>query len=342
MHNSSMLRMQWFKDSFIVKLETDKVSVLDVGSQCVPEQVNIATYKTLFTDQRYAYTGLDMTNGFNVDVVVRQPYDWAEISSDSFDVVISGQVLEHVEFPWLTMSEIARVLKPEGLVCIIVPSMQQLHRHPVNCQNYFADGLIALSKYTGLDIIHASTNCAPLGAGLEWYSESEQDTILIARKPQDWNKSSLNLENYILVPSDLTKVATGLITLENQPYYPIISDGTYDVEEKNIFMNTDSNVHDASIPFQINPFETIFVTDSNKYLSGIITMGDFFRKALLSKSITELMNTNYMRVDISDFGKIEYLQIRDAVDKIFNENPNIRKIPVLNNGYLLFVIKKKQ
>lgn len=52
-----------------------------------------------------------MEEGPNVDVVLKNPYDWDAIESDSFDLVISGQAFEHIEFFWKTMEEMTRVLK---------------------------------------------------------------------------------------------------------------------------------------------------------------------------------------------------------------------------------------
>ena len=213
-----MLRMQWFKENYLNNLDKKQVlSVLDVGSQCVSGQLE--TYKIFFNESHFKYIGLDMVEGYNVDIVVKKAYQWDEIPDNFCDVLISGQMFEHVEFPWFTISEMARVLKPQGLICIIVPSMQSLHRHPVNCQNFFSDGLIALARYTGLEVIHASTNCAPKGAKIEWYNMNNQDSMLIARKPIGWRENSFDKENYICEPADLGKMASGLIPIKNQNWY---------------------------------------------------------------------------------------------------------------------------
>lgn len=220
-----MLRMQWFKENYLDRWdgeeEIDVLDVLDVGSQTVSGQST--SYKTLFDSStesvKFNYTGLDMAQGVNVDIVVKNPYVWKEISDNAYDVVISGQVFEHVEFPWFTIREMARVLKPGGLMCIIAPSMSMLHRYPVNCQNYFSDGLIALSKYAGLETLHASTNYAPEGAGVEWYDKLNQDSILVARKPADWKSGAFDIEKYTVEVADLEKMATGLIPIEQQKWY---------------------------------------------------------------------------------------------------------------------------
>jgi len=217
MHKSSMLRMQWFKQNYLCNLDVNHTTtVVDLGSLCVPGQEN--TYKFLFDKPWFNYIGLDLTGGYNVDIVLKNAYQWDEVSDNFCEVIISGQVFEHVEFPWLTIQEMARILKPNGLLCIIVPSMQKMHRYPVSCQNYFSDGLIALAKYTGLKVLHASTNCAPPRASIEWYNKF-QDSMLIATKPSDWKPNDFDKQNYICVPADMEKMASGLVPMEKLPRY---------------------------------------------------------------------------------------------------------------------------
>jgi SAM-dependent methyltransferase len=210
--------MKWFRENYLNDFDKNQaITVLDVGSQCVPEQVD--TYKVFFNEPPFKYIGLDVIEAYNVDIVVKSAYQWNEVPNNFCDVLISGQMFEHVEFPWFTISEMARVLKPNGLICILVPSMQSLHRYPVNCQNYFSDGMIALAKYAGLTTLHASTNYAPVKASIEWYNMSIQDTMLIGKKPHDWEVKNFDKVNYSCEPADLEKMATGFIPMEEQKWY---------------------------------------------------------------------------------------------------------------------------
>jgi SAM-dependent methyltransferase len=210
--------MKWFRDNFLLsRVENTQQLILDVGSQCVPGQSD--TYKVFFDGPQFKYVGIDMVGGHNVDIVLKNAYQWDEIEDDYCDVLISGQMFEHVEFPWFTITEMARVVKPDGLICVIVPSMQVLHRYPVNCQNYFCDGVIALAKYAGLEVVHASTNYAPLGATREWYCDNTQDTILVAKKPVIWRNDGFDKLSYKLEPADLEIMATGLVPMEKQEWF---------------------------------------------------------------------------------------------------------------------------
>lgn len=56
------------------------------------------SYRTLFNNPKWNYVGCDLEEGSNVDIVLNDPYDWKNIESNSYDVVISGQAFEHIEY----------------------------------------------------------------------------------------------------------------------------------------------------------------------------------------------------------------------------------------------------
>jgi len=209
-----MMRMGWFEKNYLQKIN-GSLTVIDFGSQCVK---NHDTYKTFFNDIiKYRYIGVDMVEGNNVDLVLSKPYNWIEIPDNFCDVLICGQVFEHIEFPWITIMEITRVVKPDGLICIIVPSACPLHRYPVNCQNYFVDGMIALCKWASITPLHCSTNLAPKGVHEyeKWYDSTIQDTFLIGKNSK-YSKPKLNLFDYKCEPADLNVLSTGFVTLSEQ------------------------------------------------------------------------------------------------------------------------------
>ncbi len=109
-------------------------AVLDVGSL----DVN-GTYRPLVEGRGWAYTGLDIQPGRNVDVV-SEPYHFP-FEDERFDVVISGSTLEHVEHPWRWMPEAARVLKPDGWLVVITHWSFPLHEYPVDCFRFMPHGM---------------------------------------------------------------------------------------------------------------------------------------------------------------------------------------------------------
>lgn len=176
MHQSSFDKMKSFRDRYLSCKETQPLVILDLGSQNIG-----GCYREIFNWQNWSYQGLDLGAGENVDIVLQEPYYWREIPSSSTDVLISGQTFEHVEFFWLTMSEIARVLKPGGLCCIIAPSSGHEHRYPVDCWRFYPDGFSALARYANLEVVEAVTQWEEnqyTDGSNQW-----KDSVLIARKP---------------------------------------------------------------------------------------------------------------------------------------------------------------
>ena len=206
--------MKWFYENYCIA-DNETKTVLDIGSYCSKGQST--TYREIFNTDRFNYVGLDMQEGPNVTIAVKSPYKWTEVEDDFCDILISGQTFEHIEFPWVTIKEIARVVKPNGLICIIAPNYLGLHRNPVDCWRYYSDGMIALAKWAGLEILHASTDLAPKNAPISWYggvNSRGSDCMLIAQKPKQ-NKQ-IDISSYRCEPVDLEKMATGLIPITKQ------------------------------------------------------------------------------------------------------------------------------
>ena len=79
-------------------------STLEVGSLDVNGSV-----RSLFSGE---YVGIDMREGPGVDVV---GYASAlPFADDSFEVVVSTEMLEHDPAPWASLAEMGRVLRPGG------------------------------------------------------------------------------------------------------------------------------------------------------------------------------------------------------------------------------------
>lgn len=178
MHSGSMMRMKWFLENYkrYFPHSGKKIKVLDLGSY----NVN-GCYRELFSDE-YVYCGVDIEKGPNVDVVLSNAYNMEEFESNSFDVVISGQALEHVEYPWQSVQELTRILKPDGIMCIIAPHTAREHKYPYDCWRFYSDGLPALAKWCDLEILHSSVAGVPDYFVSEDWDDTSNDAMLIAKK----------------------------------------------------------------------------------------------------------------------------------------------------------------
>ena len=135
MHGSSMRLMASFRDRYLGGMKG--CTVLDVGAGQIPGQ---RSYRELFRE--YCYIGMDIVPGDNVDVV------GYESLSVGYDVVISGQVLEHVKRPWEWIWQLSGLFS--AYICIIAPNQWPEHRYPLDCWRVLPDGMAALFEYAGI------------------------------------------------------------------------------------------------------------------------------------------------------------------------------------------------
>lgn len=187
MHKNSHSKMEWFKNTYLST--ASELNILDVGSLDRKGDFN---YSDIFDEKNWTYTGLDFQAGNNVDIVVNDIYNWFEVEDNTYDVIVSGQFFEHLEFFWITMSEIERVLKPGGYVCIIAPSAGSKHGGNIpNCYRFHEDGLKAMAQYVDFEVIHTSVDERKEAS--PW-----NDACLVARKlGSSQNTETKELKNRI-------------------------------------------------------------------------------------------------------------------------------------------------
>jgi len=126
-------------------------SVLDVGSH----SSNGPSYRRMCEDRGLAYTGMDIREGPNVDLVVHHDFQntFSDHISGNYDIVISGQCMEHVAAPWLWIREIYKLVEVGGLVIVIAPWKWQFHAHPIDCWRVLPDGMRGLFVWTDLKVL---------------------------------------------------------------------------------------------------------------------------------------------------------------------------------------------
>ena len=166
--------MQYFKETYLNP--NDELKILDIGSFDKDGNYN---YGLILNEKKWTYHGLDLKQGNNIDIVVENAYDWEdEIEDETYDLVISGQAFEHIEFFWLTLEQVKRVLKPGGLFFLIVPSTGPVHKNPYDCYRFNENAMKAMAKYINLRVIEYGTNFDKISD--PWY-----DTFLVAKKSEN-------------------------------------------------------------------------------------------------------------------------------------------------------------
>lgn len=123
------------------------MKVLDAGSGRLPEQTLrgeiLATGAQLETLDFCAGDGVDF-----VGDVSALPFE-----AERYDIVLSTQVLEHVQDPQKVCSEMARVLKPGGHLFLTTPQSSPIHNEPWNYFNFTHYGLALLFEKAGLQVV---------------------------------------------------------------------------------------------------------------------------------------------------------------------------------------------
>lgn len=158
MHSSAYNHMKSKIEKYLVPGKP--YDIVEIGSRVVDGQ-NLNHF-ALLKDYRCKYIGIDIKEGVNVDIVMRDPYGFP-LDSASCDVVISGQVFEHIPFFWVTFLEMARILKPNGYIFLTVPSRGHVHasKQEFDCWRFYPDSMRALGAFAGLDLLEVHTDFPP-------------------------------------------------------------------------------------------------------------------------------------------------------------------------------------
>ena len=101
--------------------------VLEIGPDKFP-----STYCSLVADRSITWDTLDLWQDARLTYSATSEYSFPA-PSDTYDIVLSGQVIEHVRKIWLWIKELTRVCKVGGLVITINPVSWPYHEHPIDC-----------------------------------------------------------------------------------------------------------------------------------------------------------------------------------------------------------------
>src|ERR1035437_1063258 len=110
-----------------------KLDLLDFGAGCSP-------YRSLFPKANYRRADFAIGTGEGLDFVLNESLLVAA-PDNSFDLVLSTQVLEHVEQPENYLKECLRLLRPGGKLVLTTHGIYAAHPCPLDLHRWTADGL---------------------------------------------------------------------------------------------------------------------------------------------------------------------------------------------------------
>lgn len=117
--------------------------VLDVGCGNKP-------YQTWFGDVS-EYVGLDVVPGPKVDIVITSGERWP-VQDSYYDVLLSTQVIEHVDSLEFALEQMRRVIKADGVVILSFPFLFNVHGAPYDYRRFTHYG--AAKLLPGYEILH--------------------------------------------------------------------------------------------------------------------------------------------------------------------------------------------
>ena len=168
MHNNSRLLFEKYAKPFFFP----GAKVLEIGPDAFP-----STYRNCLDVADMTWHTLDIFDSPQLTYPKSPLYDFP-IPDGSYDIILSGNVIEHVarhiEVPrgvaagnviehvariWRWMPELARVTKPGGFVITINPVSWPFHEVPIDCWRIYPDGMKALSEDSGLVLENSVCEC---------------------------------------------------------------------------------------------------------------------------------------------------------------------------------------
>lgn len=142
MHLNSKLLFEKYVRSYF----KPGIKVLEIGPYGIP-----SLYQQLINDPSIQWDTVDIAPCPGLTYTC-QEYSFP-IPDNSYDLVISGQVLEHVKKIWVWMREVSRVCKQDGHVITINPVSFPYHEAPVDCWRIYPEGIKALYEDAGLETV---------------------------------------------------------------------------------------------------------------------------------------------------------------------------------------------
>lgn len=145
MHKNSKLLF----DKYARRFFGPESSVLEIGPDKHP-----STYGERIDFATGSWDTLDVVDRPDVPLtyVANSEYSFP-IADNTYDIIFSGQVIEHVRKIWRWMPELARVCRPGGLVITINPVSWHYHEAPVDCWRIYPEGMTALCEDAGLEMV---------------------------------------------------------------------------------------------------------------------------------------------------------------------------------------------
>lgn len=131
----------------------DGIKVLEIGPAGIP-----TVYQKIVNNNSITWHTIDFSSTIYINALSNQltftienPYIFP-VKEIEYDIVLSGQVIEHVSKPWIWLRELKRITKNDGFIITINPVSWPYHEAPIDCWRIFPEGVAALADELDLEI----------------------------------------------------------------------------------------------------------------------------------------------------------------------------------------------
>ncbi len=126
-------------------LSSTKGVLVDYGCGSMP-------YRTLFEQKVKSYLGADLSDNPAIDIHLDEKGK-LNYNNSQADVLLSTQVLEHVDDPELYLQESHRILKEDGLLLLTTHGYWMYHPDPYDYWRWTSAGLKKIVERNGFEVI---------------------------------------------------------------------------------------------------------------------------------------------------------------------------------------------
>jgi len=140
--------------------EKKDLVLVDFGCGSMP-------YRSLFEPYVASYLGVDLPGNEKADLIISPDYE-LQLPKNYADIVLSTQVLEHVDTPLAYLDCCYRTLKPGGILILSTHGCWVYHPDPQDYWRWTSGGLRKILAESGFRIegIHGLVGLAPTGMQL--------------------------------------------------------------------------------------------------------------------------------------------------------------------------------
>lgn len=153
MHQNSKLIFK----KYAIEYFLPRKKILEIGPDDLP-----SSYQMIVKENSLQWDTLDIMPGRNITFVASNEYSFP-IPDESYDIVLSGNVIEHVRKIWLWVKELSRVCKTGGYIITINPVSWPYHEAPVDCWRIYPEGMRILYDEANIKTILARWESLEIG-----------------------------------------------------------------------------------------------------------------------------------------------------------------------------------